>query len=153
MTIEKCHRCVGSQACQNQVVNECLPVSAFGNVSGKSVKVATIGLNPVLNEFYHPPNYTTLKNLSQRLAALSDYELPAALICKWRMLRMKRIGAKNILWMTTANVILISTGFKIESTASNHSGHLFQDGLFILIWLRVQHECDGADCQEVAKKS
>jgi hypothetical protein len=75
MAIEKCHRCVGSQACQNQVVKECLPVSAFGNVSGKSVKVATIGLNPVLNEFYHPPNYTTLKNRSQRLAALSDYEL------------------------------------------------------------------------------
>jgi hypothetical protein len=74
MTIEKCHRCVGSQACQNQVVNECLPVSAFGNVSGKSVKVAIIGLNPALNEFYHS-DYITLKNRSQRLAALSDYNL------------------------------------------------------------------------------
>jgi hypothetical protein len=74
MMIEKCHHCIGSQACENQVVNECLPVSAFGNVSGKSVKVATIGLNPALNEFYLS-DYITLKNRSLRLAALVDYNI------------------------------------------------------------------------------
>lgn len=72
MTIEKCHHCVGSQACENQVKNECLPVSAFGKVLGKSVKAATIGLNPALNEFYLY-DYITLKNRSLRLAALIDY--------------------------------------------------------------------------------
>jgi hypothetical protein len=73
MTIERCHRCVGD-TCENQVVNECLPVSAFGNVSGKSVKVAIIGLNPALNEFYLS-DYITLKSRSLRLAALIDYNL------------------------------------------------------------------------------
>lgn len=72
MTIEKCHHCVGSQACENQVVNECLPVSAFGDVSGKSVKVAVIGLNPALNEFLHGG---VAKIRSQRLAMLTDYHL------------------------------------------------------------------------------
>jgi hypothetical protein len=72
--IEKCHHCVGSQACQNQVVNECLPVGAFGNVSGKSVKAAIIGLNPALNEFFHS-DYKTIKSRSQRLAVLGDYNL------------------------------------------------------------------------------
>lgn len=73
MTIERCHRCVGN-SCQNQVVNECLPVGAFGDVFGKSVKVATIGLNPALNEFYQK-DFKTIKNRSQRLAALNDYNL------------------------------------------------------------------------------
>jgi len=72
MTIEKCHHCVGSQACENQVKNECLPVGVFGNLFGKSIEVATIGLNPALNEFYLS-DYKTLKKRSQRLAALVDY--------------------------------------------------------------------------------
>jgi hypothetical protein len=71
MTIEKCHRCVG-ETCENQVADECLPVSAFGNVFEKSVKIATIGLNPALNEFYLS-DYKTLNKRSQRLAALVDY--------------------------------------------------------------------------------
>jgi hypothetical protein len=74
VTIEKCHHCVGSQACENQVVNECLPVGAFGNVLGKSVKVATIGLNPALNEFYEY-DYKMAKSRDQRLAMLNDYKL------------------------------------------------------------------------------
>lgn len=74
MLIEKCHQCVGSQACENQVVNECLPVGAFGNVLGKSVWVATIGLNPALNEFYER-DYQKPKSREQRLAMLHDYKL------------------------------------------------------------------------------
>jgi hypothetical protein len=74
MMIEKCHRCVGSQACENQVVNECLPVDVFGNISEKSVMVATVGLNPALNEFYER-DYKTPKSRDQRLAMLSDYKL------------------------------------------------------------------------------
>ena len=69
-TIEQCERCIGSSTCQKQVVNECLPVNAFGNVSEKQVKVATIGLNPALNEFRHS-GIAIPRN--QRLPILSDY--------------------------------------------------------------------------------
>jgi hypothetical protein len=72
MTIEKCQRCIGSHACQSQVVNECLPVNAFGDVSGKSVEVATIGLNPALNEFFYNG---AAKERSQRLPILNDYNV------------------------------------------------------------------------------
>lgn len=75
MTIEKCHRCIDSQTtCKNQIDSDCLPVCAFGNVSGKLVEAATIGLNPALDEFYQN-DYKTLKDRSQRLAVLQDYEL------------------------------------------------------------------------------
>lgn len=69
-TIEQCERCIGNAACQNQVVIECLPVNAFGSVSEKWVKVATIGLNPALNEF-RQNGIAKARNL--RLPILSDY--------------------------------------------------------------------------------
>jgi hypothetical protein len=74
MTIEKCQRCLGNQAYKSQIVAECLPVSAFGDVLHKSVEAATIGLNPALDEFYHK-DYTKLKDRNQRLAVLKDYEI------------------------------------------------------------------------------
>ena len=71
MEIEKCCRCIGNPACENQVVNESLPVPAFGDVTNKKLRVVTIGLNPALNEFL---NYDgTIKEQSQRLAMSSDY--------------------------------------------------------------------------------
>jgi hypothetical protein len=73
MIIEKYHHCVGSQTCENQVVNECLPVSAFGDAVSKSVKVATIGLNPALNEFFDSSGRANHRSL--RLAILNDYQL------------------------------------------------------------------------------
>jgi hypothetical protein len=70
--IEKCHHCVGSQTCENQVVNECLPVCAFGDTSSGQIKIATIGFNPALDEFF---SKGLSKDKSQRLAILSDYHL------------------------------------------------------------------------------
>lgn len=70
MLIEKCDRCIGSQACRGQVVAECVPIRAFGNVSSNSIQVATIGLNPALTEFSYDG---VAKERSQRLAMLSDY--------------------------------------------------------------------------------
>jgi hypothetical protein len=71
MVIEKCNRFVSNPACENQVVSECLPVSAFGDVASQKLQVVTIGLNPALNEYY---NYDgTVKEQSQRLAMTSDY--------------------------------------------------------------------------------
>ena len=71
MVIEKCNRCVGNPACENQVVSECLPVSAFGDVASQKLQVVTIGLNPALNEYYNFDG--TVKEQSQRLAMTSDY--------------------------------------------------------------------------------
>jgi len=51
MKIEKCRRCIGNPSCENQVVEKCLPVAAFGNLVHKNLKVVTIGLNPALSEF------------------------------------------------------------------------------------------------------
>ena len=78
-TIEQCERCIGSVVCQKQVVNECLPVNAFGNVSEKQVEVATIGLNPALNEFRH--NGIAIAR-NQRLPILSDYNTAARIDLK-----------------------------------------------------------------------
>lgn len=71
MSIERCQRCVGGTF-QNQVANECLPVDAFGDVAGKQVQVATIGLNPAATEFYQG-NISVEQN--QRLSMLSDYRI------------------------------------------------------------------------------
>jgi hypothetical protein len=71
MVIEKCNRCVGNPACENQVVNECLPVPAFGDVAGKKLQVVTIGLNPALNEYFSFDGNP--KEQSQRLGMLNDY--------------------------------------------------------------------------------
>jgi hypothetical protein len=70
MSVERCHRCVGNQACGNQVVNACLPVPFFGDITKPHLKVVTIGLNPALNEYYENGSE---KTRSQRLAMLSDY--------------------------------------------------------------------------------
>ena len=72
MTIERCQRCVGSRACDNQVVKECLPVPYFGVITKQRLKIVTIGLNPALNEF---KVNQVLKVRSQRLAMLVDYSV------------------------------------------------------------------------------
>ena len=74
MIIERCHLCVGNSACENQVVNECIPVGAFGRINDKSVKVATIGLNPASTEFA-TFDFNKPKERNQRLAMLADYNL------------------------------------------------------------------------------
>ncbi len=74
MTIEMCQRCVGSHACDNEVVEECLPVPFFGDISHPLLKVVTVGLNPALNEYYHGG---VPKTRSQRLAMLADYKMNA----------------------------------------------------------------------------
>jgi hypothetical protein len=71
MKIEKCCRCIGSPACENQVVEKCLPVPTFGNLTHKNLRVVTVGLNPALNEFL---NFNGQENTrSQRLALTTDY--------------------------------------------------------------------------------
>ena len=74
MIIERCHRCVGNPSCENQVVNACLPVPFFGDISKSNLKVVTVGLNPALNEFYR--NGIT-KTRSHRLAVLNDFNVAA----------------------------------------------------------------------------
>ena len=69
MSIERCHRCVRNQACDNQVVKECLPVPFFGDIMKPHLKVVTIGLNPALTEYFADG----AKEKSQRLPILSDY--------------------------------------------------------------------------------
>lgn len=61
-------------ACENQVVNECLPVSVFGDITMPNLKVVTVGLNPALNEFIFAG---VPKERSQRLAMLGDYGVMA----------------------------------------------------------------------------
>ena len=56
------------------MVNECLPVSVFGDITRPNLKVVTIGLNPALNEFI---SAGVPKQRSQRLAMLGDYDATA----------------------------------------------------------------------------
>lgn len=72
MPIERCNRCVGNPACDNQVVNECLPVPHFGDITKPHLKVVTVGLNPALNEYYHDG---VANHRTKRLALLGDYEV------------------------------------------------------------------------------
>jgi hypothetical protein len=72
MTIEICHRCVGCASCDNEVVEECLPVPFFGDLSSSLLKVVTVGLNPALNEYYYD-GFPKARN--QRLALLADYNV------------------------------------------------------------------------------
>src|ERR1035441_7047012 len=74
MTIGMCQRCVGSHACDNEVVEECLLVPFFGDISHPLLKVVTVGLNPALNEYYHGG---VPKTRNQRLAMLGDYKMNA----------------------------------------------------------------------------
>jgi hypothetical protein len=71
MSIERCHRCVGNQACGNQVVNACLPVPFFGDITKPQLKVVTVGLNPAHNEYFING---LSKDSSLRLALLTDYK-------------------------------------------------------------------------------
>jgi hypothetical protein len=77
MIVERCHRCVGNPACEKQVVNECLPIPFFGDITKPNLKVVTIGLNPALNEFYINYIKRAVKERSQRLAMLGDYNINA----------------------------------------------------------------------------
>lgn len=71
-TIEQCERCIQNPSCGHTIAPDCLPVSVFGKISERVV-VATIGLNPALNEFY-------LNGLSKprglRLPIVQDYTKP-----------------------------------------------------------------------------
>ena len=58
-------------ACDGQVVRECLPVPCFGDISSKSIEVATIGLNPARSEYYSETGYSLPRAL--RLPTLDDY--------------------------------------------------------------------------------
>jgi hypothetical protein len=71
MNIEKCQLCLTGLN-NNQIVKDCLPVSSFGDVEGKAVKAATVGINPALNEFIVNGEP---KQRSQRLPILSDYQI------------------------------------------------------------------------------
>ena len=74
MPVERCHRCVGNPECENQVVNECLPVPYFGDLTKAHLKVVTVGLNPALNEYYDYREREWVAHVrSQRLALVSDY--------------------------------------------------------------------------------
>jgi hypothetical protein len=74
MTIEMCQRCVGSQGCDNEVVEECLPVPFFADIIKPLLRVVTVGLNPALNEYYYDG---VPKARNQRLALLADYKINA----------------------------------------------------------------------------
>ena len=69
-TIERCSVCLDNPATASVVAEKCLPVPAFGNHRLDRVKVATIGLNPALNEFFENDEW---KQREQRLAILDDY--------------------------------------------------------------------------------
>lgn len=76
MPIEKCRRCVENQSCESPIANECLPIPVFGDIEQSRILVATVGLNPALNEFYQKGE---LKSESQRLAVLGDYAVTSRL--------------------------------------------------------------------------
>ena len=75
MSIERCHRCVGNQACDDQVIERCLPVPFFGDLTKPHLKVVTIGLNPSLTEiiFKDKANVEKAKDRRVRLSMLEDY--------------------------------------------------------------------------------
>jgi hypothetical protein len=68
--IERCVICKAGAATA-AVAWDCLPVSAFGNPAKAEVKVATIGLNPALNEFGSGARFR--KPRKSRLPILEDY--------------------------------------------------------------------------------
>jgi hypothetical protein len=57
------------------IVSECLPVRSFGNHSDGGVKVATVGLNPALNEFGSIGGW---KPKPLRLPMVADYKCERA---------------------------------------------------------------------------
>ncbi len=68
-SIERCGPCSGS------IQPECLPVASFGDASAENVQVATIGLNPALDEW--TTNTGGWKLRSHRVATLFDYRVTA----------------------------------------------------------------------------
>ncbi|HEU0040683.1 MAG TPA: hypothetical protein VFR76_15560 [Verrucomicrobiae bacterium] len=68
--IESCSICLNDQTTANAVVGKCLPVPVFGNHHRDKIKVATIGLNPALDEFHENDEW---KQKEQRLPILDDY--------------------------------------------------------------------------------
>jgi len=70
MSIERCHRCVGNQTCDDQVIEKCLPIPSFGDLTKPHLKVVTVGLNPSLTEFVVKEK---TKDRSMRLSMLTDY--------------------------------------------------------------------------------
>jgi hypothetical protein len=72
--ILKCSTCLRDALTKAWIVEECLPVPAFGEIASARVEVATVGLNPASNEFYAG---NELKLPSERLPAFSDYGVTA----------------------------------------------------------------------------
>lgn len=68
---ERCTTCLNDRITESAIVSDCLPVRAFGNHSDARVKVATVGLNPALNEFRSPGGW---KPEALRLAMVDDYK-------------------------------------------------------------------------------
>jgi hypothetical protein len=59
--IEKCSACRGTLA-EAEIAWNCIPIPSFGNSMSSRIKVATIGLNPAINE----PRLPTLTNYRQK---------------------------------------------------------------------------------------
>jgi hypothetical protein len=68
--IERCSLCCHDPVTAGAVVGACVPVAAFGNHRSYTVKVATIGLNPALNEFQDQRGWFERR---LRLPIVSDY--------------------------------------------------------------------------------
>ncbi len=72
LPIERCTKCLQDRITKSVIVSDCLPVRAFGNHLAARVKVATIGLNPALNEFR--PRRGQWKSKELRLPIVADYD-------------------------------------------------------------------------------
>jgi hypothetical protein len=68
--IERCLVCLRDEITKRSVVEECLPVRAFGDYKNNSVKVAIIGINPALDEFQIQREW---KQRHLRLSIVQDY--------------------------------------------------------------------------------
>jgi hypothetical protein len=72
LPIECCTKCLQDGITKSGIVSECLPVRTFGNHLATRVKVATVGLNPALNEFR--PRGGQWKSKELRLPIVADYD-------------------------------------------------------------------------------
>jgi hypothetical protein len=69
--VERCQKCRGGNA-ETSVVWECLPVPAFGDLESGRIKVATIGLNPALDDWMENGRW---KPIQERLPAIMDFQV------------------------------------------------------------------------------
>jgi len=70
-SIEKCVACRGTSV-EAEIAWNCIPVPVFGNPTSSRIKVATIGLNPALNE----PRLPTLINYHKKFRdELTDLDI------------------------------------------------------------------------------